>query len=167
MPEGPDAGSGTQRFEDPLAVFAGRLKAAGGQLVRMLPGEGLDEVVRRCCPGVRRIASDFPELLSATGNPDCADLCVVAGAFGVAENGAVWIRQDIRRREFCASAAALLVVLPKDAVVDTMHEAVLRPEVDDFGYGCFVSGAPQTSDPGPMPVFGIRGPIPLTVVMRP
>ena len=59
-----------------------------------------------------------------------------------------------------------MIVVPKDAVVDTMHEAVVRPEVDDFGYGCFVSGPSKTADIEQALVFGAHGPMSVTVVIR-
>ena len=159
MPEYPYPAPGftPQRFDDPAAMFAERLEAAGGRAVRMLPGETLDEAVRRCYPDARTIASAMPELSVATLDPDAVedardlvdvDLGVVKGAFGVAENGAVWI------------------VIPKDAIVDTMHEAVVRPEVDDFGYGCFMSGPSKTADIEQALVFGAHGPMSVTVLIR-
>lgn len=47
------------------------------------------------------------------------DLGVVSGAFGVAENGAVWIPQDIRHKALYFGATALMVVIPREALVDT------------------------------------------------
>ena len=156
-------------------MFAERLEAAGGRAVRMLPGETLDEAVRRCYPDARTIASAMPELSVATLDPDAVedardlvdvDLGVVKGAFGVAENGAVWIAQDIRHKALYFGATALVIVIPKDAIVDTMHEAVVRPEVDDFGYGCFMSGPSKTADIEQALVFGAHGPMSVTVLIR-
>ena len=94
------------------------------------------------------------------------DLGVVSGAFGVAENGAVWIPQDIRHKALYFGATALMVVIPRDALVDTMHEAVVRPEVGDFAYGCFMSGPSKTAGIEQAPVFGAHGPMSVTVVLR-
>ena len=115
------------------------------------------------------------ELSVATLDPDAVedarelvdvDLGVVKGAFGVAENGAVWIAQDIRHKALYFGATALVIVIPKDAIVDTMHEAVVRPEVDDFGYGCFMSGPSKTADIEQALVFGAHGPMSVTVLIR-
>lgn len=164
-----------QRFDDSAATFAERLEAAGGRAVRMAPGETLDDVIRRCYPDARTIASAMPGVSVATLDPDAVedpralvdvDLGVVAGSFGVAENGAVWIAQDIRHKALYFGATALMIVIPKDAIVDTMHEAVVRPEVDDFGYGCFMSGPSKTADIEQALVFGAHGPMSVTVVIR-
>ncbi len=134
----PDFGYEPQHFDDPAAMFAQRLRAAGGEAVWLDGATTLDEVVRRCYPDAKSVASALPEVTLATVNPDRVedprelvdiDLGVVSGAFGVAENGAVWIPQDIRHKALYFGATALMVVIPRDALVDTMHEAVVRPEV--------------------------------------
>lgn len=164
-----------QRFADREQTFVGRLEAAGGMAVRMEPGETLDELIGRLYPEARRIASALPEVTVATIDPDRVedprqlvdvDLGVVRGSFGVAENGAVWIAQEIRHKALYFGATALMIVIPRDALVDTMHEAVVRPEVDDFGYGCFMSGPSKTADIEQALVFGAHGPMSVTVVLR-
>lgn len=164
-----------QRFADREQTFVERLEAAGGSAVRMEPGETLDALIRRLYPEARSIASTLPEVSVATIDPDRVedprqlvdvDLGVVRGSFGVAENGAVWIAQDIRHKALYFGATGLMIVIPRDALVDTMHEAVVRPEVDDFGYGCFVSGPSKTADIEQALVFGAHGPMTVTVVLR-
>lgn len=164
-----------QRFADREQTFVERLEAAGGVAVRLEPGETLDDVIRRLYPEAQRIASAMEEVTAATINPDRVedprqlvdvDLGVVRGSFGVAENGAVWIAQDIRHKALYFGATALMIVIPRDALVDTMHEAVVRPEVDDFGYGCFMSGPSKTADIEQALVFGAHGPMAVTVVLR-
>ena len=157
----PDFGYEPQHFDDPAAMFAQRLRAAGGEAVWL--------------DGATTLASALPEVTLATVNPDRVedprelvdiDLGVVSGAFGVAENGAVWIPQDIRHKALYFGATALMVVIPRDALVDTMHEAVVRPEVGDFAYGCFMSGPSKTADIEQALVFGAHGPMSVTVVLR-
>ncbi len=163
-----------QRFEDRTAVFAERLEAAGGKAV-FADGDSLDELIRRLYPDAKSIASNLPEVRSATLDPDAADdprtLCdvdlgVVEGVFAVAENGAVWIRQTIRHKALYFGATALMAVVPRDAVVDTMLDAVARPDFADFGYGCFMSGPSKTADIEQALVFGAHGPMSVTVVLR-
>lgn len=177
MPEYPYPGLGfePQRFEDRTATFAERLQAAGGDAVVMQPGQTLDEVIRRCYPAARTIASALPEVGVATLDPDAVedpcqlvdvDLGVVEGDFAVAENGAVWVPQRIRHKALYFGASALMIVVPKDAVVDTMHEAVARDGFCDFGYGCFISGPSKTADIEQALVFGAHGPVGVTVVFR-
>ncbi len=165
-----------QHFADPAATFAERLEAAGGRAV-WADGQPLDEWIRRLYPEARRIASTLSEVTLTTINPDetedprtlCdVDLGIVRGSFAVAENGAVWIPQTIRHKALYFGATALMIVIPRDAVVDTMHEAMARPEVceDDFGYGCFMSGPSKTADIEQALVFGAHGPMSVTVVLQ-
>lgn len=165
----------TQRFDDRAATFAERLEAAGGRAV-WADGQPLDEWIRRLYPNAQRIASTLSDVTSATINPDetddprtlCdVDLGVVRGAFAVAENGAVWIPQTIRHKALYFGATALLIVVPHDALVDTMHDAMVRPEVaeNDFDYGCFMSGPSKTADIEQALVFGAHGPMSVTVLL--
>ena len=70
--------------------------------------ERIASIVRRTYPEARRIASNLPEAAScATFNPDeledprdlaGTDVAIVRGAFGVVENGAVWIPRAFRHK---------------------------------------------------------------------
>ena len=115
------------RFEDRTAAFAEAVKAAGGQVVAA-DGNPLTELIRRYYPDAKTIASVLPEA-HATINPDTVDdarklididLGVIDGCFGVAENGAVWIRQDIRHKALYFGATALMILIPRDALVGRM-----------------------------------------------
>ena len=165
-----------QRFEDRTAEFIRQTEPAGGRAV-LAEGAPLDELIRQLYPDARRIASRLAEVKSATIDPDATDdartLCdvdlgVVEGLLAVAENGAVWIRQNIRHKALYFGATALLIVVPREAVVDTMLDAVGHPAFADadFDYGCFMSGPSKTADIEQALVFGAHGPISTTVVLR-
>ena len=94
-------------FSDPLAEFRERaVKAAAARCILIEEEDGsiqerIASIVRRTYPEAKRIASNLPEAAScATFNPDeledprdlaGTDVAIVRGAFGVVENGAVWI----------------------------------------------------------------------------
>lgn len=165
---------GPRRRDDCLTRFARSLAAAGARLVLVDAGQTLEEVIRSATPEAKSIRSFLPDPIPRSENAvrgdvrqkaGAIDLYVVAGAFGVAENGRVWIPQ----RKECLSirpAASLLVVLPADAVVETMQEAVRRPEVDEFGFGCLVTGPAEDSGTDSACLFGAIRSASLTVVMR-
>ena len=58
----PDFGYEPQHFDDPAAMFAQRLRAAGGEAVWLDGATTLDEVVRRCYPDAKSVASALPEV---------------------------------------------------------------------------------------------------------
>lgn len=170
----PDFDFRPQRFADREAAFIRMVQAAGGKAI-VADGRPLAEIVRQCYPEARTIASILPEV-QATLDPDAVndarelcnvDLGVVSGRFGVAENGAVWIRQDIRYKALYFAATDLVIVIPRTELVDTMHEAMIRPEMqEDFDFGCFMSGPSKTADIEQALVFGAHGPMSVTVVLQ-
>ena len=61
---------------------------------------------------------------------------------------------------------SLVILLPRDAVVATMQDAVEDPRFDrDFGFGCFMSGPSKTADIEQALVIGAHGPMSVTVVL--
>ena len=92
-----------------------------------------------------------------------ADLC---RQLGVAENGAVWLPQRARHKALYFAVESLVILLPRDAVVATMQDAVEDPRFDrDFGFGCFMSGPSKTADIEQALVIGAHGPMSVTVVL--
>jgi hypothetical protein len=81
----------------------------------------------------------------------------VRGRFAVAENGAVYVdAADLEARNSIVLAEHLVVVVPHDAIVPTMHEAVRLMPVDS-PCGWFLSGPSKTADIEQSLVFGAQG----------
>lgn len=165
----------TIAYADKLKQFSEVLSAAGGRAVELLPGEEINAVIRREFPEAQRIASNLPEITCATFDPDetedprtydGTDLAVVEGAFGVAENGAVWIPRTVRHKGLYFIANALLILLDKTKLVHTMNEAYQLTSKEDYAYGVFMSGPSKTADIEQALVFGAHGPIQVIVLLR-
>lgn len=162
-------------FEDKAAQFAKMLASVGGQCVTLEDGQSVDDLVRSLLPEGGRIASNIPEVSCATFNPDDiedpklldgTDLAVVDGVFGVAENAAVWIEQDVRERALYFISETLVILLDKDALVDNMHEAYARIGDSRPEFGVFISGPSKTADIEQALVFGAHGARRVVVVLR-
>lgn len=153
-------------YPDKAAQFAESLKAAGGMALFLQPEEDINEVIRRHFPEAERIASNLPDITCATFNPDDlddprdlndTDLAIVDGEFGVAENGAVWITQQVKHKALYFISTNLVILVPKEEIVNNMHEAYHKTEHADYGFGFFVSGPSKTADIEQALVFGAHG----------
>ena len=143
---------GREGFDDPLTAFRQSVEAAGG---------------RRVVSAVEEIPSAFDaDAVEDARELDGIDAAVVGGVLGVAENGAVWLPQRARHKALYFAVESLVILLPRDAVVATMQDAVEDPRFDrDFGFGCFMSGPSKTADIEQALVIGAHGPMSVTVVL--
>ena len=80
----------------------------------------------------------------------------------VAENGAVWLPCKGDRRDIFACEHLHIVVDAAD-IVDTMHDAMARIELEGYEFGVFVSGPSKTADIEQALVLGAHGAMHLTV----
>jgi len=137
-------------------------------------GQSLSGIASREFPDAERVASNLhgcgsfnPDDVEDPRTLDGTDLAIVRGCFGVAENGAVWIEQNVRHRGLYFISEALMIVIPADAIVTDMHEAYRRLEesASTRGYGIFISGPSKTADIEQALVFGAHGARKVVVVL--
>lgn len=162
-------------YEDKIAQFSESLKSAGGKALVLQSGEEVNEVILRHFPEAKRIGSNISGLTCATFNPDelsdpraldHTDLAVIEGRFGVAENGAVWIAQDVKHKALYFISTGLVILIDKKELVNNMHEAYQRVEGLDYSFGCFISGPSKTADIEQALVFGAHGPVGVLVILK-
>ena len=160
-------------FLDPLAAFIASSESAGGRVVEA-PGEDPDTLIRRLFPDATAIASNLPEIHIATRNPDTVgsaaeldgtDVGIIRGVFGVAENGCVWIPQAMKEKAICFISEHLVILLPKGEIVHNMHEAYKRVELEEYGYGTFISGPSKTADIAQTLVMGAQAARSVTILL--
>jgi len=154
-------------YDNKNEKFAASLESVGGNAV-WLEGESVDQFVAKNYSDSKVIASACKEFThgtkeaSETDAPHAledVDLAVIAGEFAVAENGAVWVKNpDNRHRALYFLATRLLIVVPRENIVDTMHEAYARITFNESGYGTFISGPSKTADIEQSLVIGAHGP---------
>ncbi len=87
------------------------------------------------------------------------DLLVIDGAFGVAENGAIWVNTDVLPfRVLPFIAEHLVICIKKENLVANMHDAYAKIQSDDYGFGVFIAGPSKTADIEQSLVIGAQGP---------
>ena len=152
---------------DVVVRFIASAEAAGARVVTAADAQS---AVREAFPDAHRIVSTSGRLAGTAhleGRDVAeADLFVCEAAFGVAENGAVWIPESaIGTRVAPFLAPHVVVLLNTTSVVPTMHEAYARLGPGDEGFGVFVAGPSKTADIEQSLVVGAHGPLSLTVVL--
>jgi L-lactate dehydrogenase complex protein LldG len=165
------------RYADLEKQFVEVLTSVGGQ-AGIVPASATlnDEVLRLpCFTDARRIVCRVPGLeLPGSDRGDDADphtledvdVAVIAGAFGVAENGAVWVpRENLGQQALVFLAQYVVAIVPRTELIHNMHEAYERLGFGGASYGAFVSGPSKTADIEQSLVIGAHGPRSLTVLL--
>ena len=163
-------------YPDPLLQFMNMTKSVGGNSIEVDAGRDINELIRELYPDAKEIASNLPEITIATRNPDevgrardlnGTDVGIIRGKFGVAENGCVWIPQQMKEKAVCFISENLVILLPKSQIVNNMHEVYRRIEFNDYGYGTFISGPSKTADIAQVLVMGAQAARSATILLLP
>lgn len=179
------------QYEDTLQQFVAMSQSVGAQVMRASKDDDmLNEIVRMAYPQAKVFASNLPEIqlekLQAftpdrgtdevvLRNPDTVaeanelngtDVCVVRGQLGVAENGCVWIPQTMKEKAELFISEYLVIILDEKSVVNNMHEAYARIEMDPkYNFGTFISGPSKTADIEQALVMGAQAARGVTIVL--
>ena len=163
------------QYEDTLQQFIEMTKTVGGHVVEAKEGEDFNEIVKKAYPDAKVFASNLPEITIAEKNPDTVaeandlngtDVGIVRGQVGVAENGCVWIPQTMKEKAILFISEYLVIFLEKKNVVNNMHEAYARIEMDPkYNFGTFISGPSKTADIEQALVMGAQAARGVTVVL--
>ena len=149
------------QYEDTLKQFIEMTESVGGHVIE--------------AKEAKVFASHLPEITIAQKNPDTVaeandlngtDVGIVRGEVGVAENGCIWIPQTMKEKAVLFISEYLVIVLEKDKVVNNMHEAYARIEMDPkYNFGTFISGPSKTADIEQALVMGAQAARGVTVVL--
>lgn len=94
------------------------------------------------------------------------EAAVIKAHFGVAENGAVWVTDELLVQQVVPFITQhLLVILEEKNIVPTMHQAYQRIGNLDYYYGAFIAGPSKTADIEQSLVLGAHGPRTTTVFL--
>ena len=171
----PEMAIGGITYPDRLRQFVEMTESVGGHVLELGEGEELNDAVRRAYPDARVFASHLSEITIAGKNPDTVaeaadlngtDVGIVRGELGVAENGCVWVPQTMKEKAVCFISEYLVIVLKKTAIVDNMHEAYARIDMDPrYNFGTFISGPSKTADIEQSLVMGAQAARGVTVIL--
>jgi L-lactate dehydrogenase complex protein LldG len=163
---GSDASDNIERFTEVLVNIGGRVfpvesyEAISAQIKMLFPESVKIVSVLQELPWYTPTFSHDPHDLKDV------DLAIMGGHFAVAENGAVWLTDELmgdRSLPFIAQHLAL-VVQAKD-VVPTLADAYNRVAGHSFQFGTFIAGPSKTADIEQSLVLGAHGPKSLTVFL--
>jgi len=111
--------------------------------------------------------SDSFELISSTVDPhtyDDVELAIIKAHFSVAENGAVWLTDEVMGQRIIPYICQHLAVIVKaESILSTLHEAYQKIGDGDYGFGGFIGGPSKTADIEQALVLGAHGPLSMTV----
>ena len=166
-------------YPDPIAEFKNKAQSvAGAKLIEVATGFDINEVVRSAYPDAQVIAGHIPGL-QADLDPDTvahaqelakADVGVIAGDIGVAENACIWIPQTMKERAICFASQQLVILLRANSIVNNMHEAYQRISqhteyFSQYKFGTFISGPSKTADIEGALVYGAQAARAVTIVL--
>ncbi|MDM1495744.1 LUD domain-containing protein [Myroides odoratimimus] len=162
-------------FDDKLTQFVEMSKAVGGDAIILKEGEDINEVIRALYPEAKEIASVVNGVHLTTLDPDSVespndlnnvDLAIVEGAFGVCENGCIWLPQQLKHKALYFITQYLVIVLDRSKLVNNMHEGYKLITPSEKGFGVYISGPSKTADIEQALVVGAHGPKGLTVILK-
>ena len=121
----------------------------------------------------KRIVTTLPELndnfelISDTVEPhsyENIELAIIKAHFSVAENGAVWLTEEVMGQRIIPYICQhLAVIVHAESIVPTLHEAYEKIGPGDYGFGGFIGGPSKTADIEQALVLGAHGPLSMTV----
>jgi L-lactate dehydrogenase complex protein LldG len=167
LPEYPSA----LAYEAPEAQFRETFISVGGTFFRVADLAALDAELQKLelYTRARKIVSLVPgagvstlevSAMKAPHELEGVDLGIIAGEFGVAENGAVWVPGSSlgAQRAIYVISEHLVLIVPAGQIVHTMQHAYDRIRFERPGFGLFISGPSKTADIEQSLVIGAHGP---------
>lgn len=165
---------GSEQF-DVLETYKTVLKNIGGDPVEVADYAAILNYIKANYKIEKRFITTIPELseiarLDWTNDDPHSlqnvELTVVKAHFGVAENSALWVTDDVLGQRISPFIAQYLaIIVHKKDIVATMQQAYDRIGNQEYGFGTFIAGPSKTADIEQSLVLGAHGARGLIVFM--
>lgn len=157
---------GSEDF-DILETYKTVLKGIGGDPVEVSNYNEIINYIKSHYNHQKRLITTLPELSEIASldwnNVDPhslqdVELTVIKAHFGVAENSALWVTDDILGQRIAPFIAQYLaIIVHKNDIVRTMQQAYERIGNQEYGFGTFIAGPSKTADIEQSLVLGAHG----------
>jgi L-lactate dehydrogenase complex protein LldG len=160
---------------DILEKYKTVLKSIGGDFVEVSNYDAIIDFAKQNYATEKRMITTIPELAEIATldwfnvdphSLENVELTLVKAHFGVAENSALWVTDDILGQRVAAFIPQYLaIIVNKKDIVATMHQAYERIGNQEYGFGTFIAGPSKTADIEQSLVLGAHGARGLTVFL--
>lgn len=157
---------GSENF-DVLETYKTVLKGIGGDPVEVSNYQEIIDYIKSNYNLEKRLITTLPELSEiasldwSNADPHSlqdVELTVVKAHFGVAENSALWVTDEILGQRVSPFIAQYLaIIVHKNDIVRTMQQAYDRIGNQEYGFGTFIAGPSKTADIEQSLVLGAHG----------
>jgi len=161
-----DADGSLQKFTEVLSAIGGRaIQVKNYTEIEQIISAQYGETTRIITPVTELTEFYAPEKLDVLSIHDYQDvaLTVVNGHFAVAENGGIWLTEDlVGHRVLPFISEHVAIIIKARDIVPTMHKAYEIIADSDYGFGVFIAGPSKTADIEQSLVIGAHGPKSMT-----
>ena len=157
---------GSEQFDVP-DMYKTVLRNIGGNPIEVADYNEIISYIKNNYPLEKRIITTLPELseiaLLDWTNDDPhslqnVELTIIKAHFGVAENSALWVTDDILGQRIAPFITQYLaIIVNKKDLIPTMQQAYDRIGNQEYGFGTFIAGPSKTADIEQSLVLGAHG----------
>jgi L-lactate dehydrogenase complex protein LldG len=159
--------------QDAVQEYIDTFISIGGKAMTVDDMTSVKTLIREQFDVAKRIVTTLPELsdnwelYSATADPhtfEDVEVAVIKAHLAVAENGAVWLTEQVMGQRIIPFICQhLAVLIYAETIVPTMHEAYKQIGEGQYGFGVFIGGPSKTADIEQALVMGAHGPVSMSV----
>jgi L-lactate dehydrogenase complex protein LldG len=159
-------------YDNLVAKFTSTLESIGGQVLHLDNIEMLESIINEEMKTGKLVLNAMNgfgnDLNSSQGAMALEPVhkAFIKASIGVAENGAVWVQESqMVNRLLPFICQHLAIVLEREKLVATMHQAYQQVNVFEEGFAVFIAGPSKTADIEQALVIGAHGARSMTVYL--